>query len=122
MKMVDGSELDPKVAALVPQGESILFAAVPRLAITNRGEQLKLPFLLLTDHRLALVKDRLFRPRFDFEVEWSKVSSVEGQLWAGAAGVIRLTVSAPNGAPLVDLIVQAEHAVAVESAIRERLT
>lgn len=52
------------------------------------------------------------RPRFGLEVEWSKVNSVEGQSWTGATGVIHLTVSAaPDSPPLVDLIVQAEHAV-----------
>jgi hypothetical protein len=117
VERVEGGSLDPKITALVVADESADFATSPRYATFGRGTRLTLPTLLLTNRRLLICKDRLFKPRIDFEVDWSDVSSVEGELW-GDGKSIQLVVRDTNGSELVELIVFNQYAVEVESAIR----
>ncbi len=56
------------------------------------------------------------KPKADFTAEWSDVSSVKGQLWNGGGPQIQLLVQTRSAS--VELIVQPQHAVDVESAIR----
>jgi hypothetical protein len=119
MKMPGGKELDAKIVALLEVDESPVFDACPKYANFGRGTRLTLPTLLLTNRRLLLYKDRLFRARFDFAVEWSNVGTVEGDLWRDGDGrSIQLLVRDPNGSVCVELIVLPQYAVDVESAIR----
>jgi hypothetical protein len=66
---------------------------------------------------MLISKDRWFKPRIDFEVDWSNVSSVEGTL-SETGRSIRLLVRDINGAELVEFVVTNQYAVQVESAIR----
>jgi hypothetical protein len=62
-------------------------------------------------------KDRLLgKPKADFSAEWANVSSVRGQLWNGGGPQIQLLVQTKHAG--VELIVQPQHSVDVESAIR----
>jgi hypothetical protein len=74
MKIPGGGELDPKIAALLAEDESPVFKANPgpKYAIFGRSTRLMGPNLLLTNRRLLIYKERLFRQRFDFAIRWSK--------------------------------------------------
>lgn len=62
-------------------------------------------------------KDRLVgKPKVDFSADWSDISSVRGELWNGGGPQIQLLVQTKRVS--VELIVQPQHAVDVESAIR----
>jgi hypothetical protein len=62
-------------------------------------------------------KEKLFGHRkVDFTVEWPDVRTVSGELWNGGGPQIQLMVRTACGD--VELIVQPQYAVEVESAIR----
>ena len=83
----------------------------------NGGAHWTVPLLLLTNRRLVISKDKMVgKPKADFMAEWSDVSSVRGQLWNGGGPQIQLLVQTRHAT--VELIVQPQHAVDVESAIR----
>lgn len=99
------------------EGETPIFAARPSFATVAGGEHWSSPLLLLTDRRLVITKDRLFAKRkADFAAPWSDVITVSGELWKGGGPQIELIVRSTRGD--VELVVQPQHAVDVESAIR----
>lgn len=117
MKTVEGSELTAKELGLLDQGETARFAARPSFATVGAGQHWSVPLLLLTDRRLVISKDKLVGKRkADFAVAWSGVERVSGQLWNGGGPQIQLVVQLSRSA--VELVVQPEHAVKIESAIR----
>jgi hypothetical protein len=75
--------------------------------------------LLLTDRRLIITRERLLgKAKADFQAAWGDVQKVEGALWNGGGPQIQLLVHTVRMPVPVELIVQPQHAVQVESAIR----
>jgi hypothetical protein len=118
MQTVEGHELTDKELSIIDLPETPKFAARPSFVTVGAGVHWATPLLLLTNRRLLISKDRLIGKRkADFSAEWSDISSVRGELWNGGGPQIRLLVQARRTS--VELIVQPQHAVDVESAIRE---
>lgn len=119
MQTVEGYELDAKVLGLLDTGETPVFAARPSFATARPGQHWDATSLLLTDRRMLISKDRFFgRAKADFEVQWVEVANVQGALWNGGGPQIQLLVSTARTPYPVELIVQPQYAVDVESAIR----
>jgi hypothetical protein len=117
MQTVEGHDLTSKDLSFLAQDETPTFAARPSYATVGQGAHWATPLLLLTNRRLLISKDRLIgKPKADFSAEWSDISSVKGQLWNGGGPKIQLLVQTRH--TRVELIMQPEHAVDVESAIR----
>lgn len=118
MDTVEGGRLAEKeLAALLQPGESGVFAARPSYATVGHGANWAMPLLLLTDKRLIISKDKLIGKRkADHSVAWSEVTTVSGELWNGGGPQIQLIVQCTQGD--IELIVQPQWAVDVESAIR----
>jgi hypothetical protein len=117
VKTVEGGELTSKELGLLDASETPTFAARPSYATVGGGAHWNMPLLLLTDRRLIISKDKLVGKRkADFAVPWSEVSNVSGELWKGGGPQIQLIVRSQRGD--VELIVQPQYAVDVESAIR----
>lgn len=118
MQTVEGHELTNKDLSLLAANETPTFAARPSYATVGAGgTHWTTPLLLLTDRRLMISKDRLVgKPKVDFSADWSDISSVRGELWNGGGPQIQLLVQTKRVS--VELIVQPQHAVDVESAIR----
>ncbi len=121
MKTVEGYDVDGGVLALVGADEVPVFAARPSYATAHPGAPWDSTTLLLTDRRLVITKDRfLGKAKADFDIEWNQVVSIEGSLWMGGGPKIQLLVHNHQTHEPIEFVVQPEHAVAVESAIRER--
>jgi len=118
VEILEGGELDPKIAALVTGNELTMFAARPKYAKFAGSKPVTIPTLLLTNRRLLICKDRLFRPRIDFSVDWSDVDTVEGEPWMGGGPSIQLLVRNLDGSVAVELIADPVEALAIETAIR----
>lgn len=117
VQTVEGHELTSKDLSLLEQGETPVFAARPSYGTVGGGAHWAAPLLLLTDRRLLISKDRLLgKPKADFSAEWSDIVSVKGQLWNGGGPKIQLLVQTKRTG--LELIVEPQHAVDVESAIR----
>jgi hypothetical protein len=117
MKTVEGYELEERELALLAPAEQAVFAARPMFATVGLGDHWGSSLLLLSDRRLVLSRARIVRrPRVDFAVEWSAVTTVQGELWNGGGPMIRLMVQTSRHG--VELIVDPQYAVDVESAIR----
>lgn len=116
--MVEGLELDPKIVSLTATDESVVFAATPRYVTVGAGSHWMMPALVLTNRRLVISKERLFKRRLDFAVGWADVGRVDGGLWKGGGPSIQLLVCDPLGSQILELIVDPQYAVDVESAIR----
>jgi hypothetical protein len=117
VRTVEGGELTSKELGLLDSGETATFAARPSYATVGVGAHWNMPLLLLTDRRLVISRDKLVGKRkADFAVGWSEVSSVSGELWNGGGPQIQLIVRSQRSD--VELIVQPQYAVDVESAIR----
>jgi len=117
MRTVEGGQLSAKELALVEPGETATFAARPSYATVSGGAHWDHPLLLLTDRRLVISREKIIGKRkADFAIEWSGVETVNGEPWMGGGPQIALTVRTVRGD--VELIVQPQHAVDVESAIR----
>lgn len=117
MRTVEGSELTSKELGLLEPGETPTFAARPSFATVTSGDHWDLPLLLLTDRRMVISKDKLLGKRkANFSAYWSDISGITGELWKGGGPQIQLIVRSSAGE--VELIVQPEYAVDVESAIR----
>ncbi len=117
MKTVEGRELSRHELALLEPGESATFAARPSYATVGSGSHWATPLLLLTNRRLVISKEKMLGKRkADFSVPWSAVSGVSGELWKGGGPQIQLIVQSQRGS--VELIVQPQYAVDVESAVR----
>jgi hypothetical protein len=87
------------------------------LATVGLGDHWGSALLLLSDRRLVLSRSRIVRrPRVDFAVDWSSVTTVQGELWNGGGPMIQLVVQTRRYD--VELIVDTQYAVDVESAIR----
>lgn len=118
MKIVEGHEFDSRVAALLDEGESAVFAARPSYATVRDGARWDATTLVLTNRRM-LIKDRLIgKPKADFAARWNEVERVEGALWKGGGPKIQLLVHTTRSSQPVELIVDPRHASDVESAIR----
>lgn len=114
---VEGGELSAKELSVLEGDEQLVFAARPTYATVSGGEHWSLPLLLLTNRRMVISKDKLIgKRRANFSSDWSDVSTVGGELWNGGGPQIQLIVRTRGGD--VELIVQAQHAVDIESAIR----
>lgn len=118
MQTIEGYELDSKVLALLGPEEQPVFAARPSFATARLGQDWDATSLLLTDQRLVISKDRLFKAKADFGVPWTQVEDIQGSLWNGGGPQIQLLVSHGLSSLPLELIVQPQHAVEVESAIR----
>lgn len=117
MQTVEGGDLSPKELSLLEAGEEAVFAARPSYVTVAGGEHWSLPLLLLTDRRMVISKDKLIGKRkADFALSWSDITAVAGELWKGGGPQIQLIVRTRRGD--VELIVQPQYAVDVESAIR----
>jgi hypothetical protein len=117
MHPIKGHALTKKELGLIEPGEEPVFAARPMFATVNDGEHWQGPLLLLTDRRLVISKDKLIgRPKADFTADWSEVSKVRGEPWNGGGPLIQLIVQTNRAS--VELIMQPQDAVEVESAIR----
>lgn len=117
MQTVEGHKLTEKQLSFIEPGETPIFAAHPSYVTVGGGANWAIPLLLLTDRRMVVSKERLMgKPKADFTAKWSDVSSVKGQLWNGGGPQIQLLVQTRGAS--VELIVQPQHAVDVESAIR----
>jgi len=114
---IEGRALTNKELGLIESGEEPAFAARPMFVTVNDGEHWQSPLLLLTDRRLVISKDKLIgRPKADFTADWSEVSKVRGEPWNGGGPLIQLVVQTNHAS--IELIMQPQHAVEVESAIR----
>lgn len=117
MQTVEGHELTNKDLSLIASNETPTFAARPSYVTVGAGAHWTTPLLLLTNRRLLISKDRLMgKPKADFSAEWPDISNVRGELWNGGGPQIQLLVQTRRTS--VELIVQPQHAVDVESAIR----
>lgn len=117
MRTIEGGELTAKELGLLDEGEVARFAARPSYATVQGGANWQMPLLLLTDRRLVISKEKLVGKRkADFQAGWSEVHSVRGELWNGGGPQIALYATTARGE--VELIVQPQLAVDVESAIR----
>lgn len=117
MHTIEGPALTNKELGVIEPGEEPAFAARPMFATVNDFEHWQGPLLLLTDRRLVISKDKLIgRPKADFTADWSEVSKVRGEPWNGGGPLIQLVVQASHAS--IELIMQPQHAVEVESAIR----
>lgn len=118
MDTVEGHNLTNKHLSLIDADETPTFAARPSFATVGPvGAHWTAPLLLLTSRRLIISKDRfLGQPKADFSEEWGDISSVKGQLWNGGGPQIQLLVQTRYTS--IELIVQPQFAVEVESAIR----
>ncbi|HET9975063.1 MAG TPA: hypothetical protein VFQ68_43000 [Streptosporangiaceae bacterium] len=116
MHTIEGRALTNKELRVIEPDEEPAFAARPMFATVNDGEHWQGPLLLLTDRRLIISKDKLIgRPKADFAADWSEVSKVRGEPWNGGGPLIQLVVQANHAS--IELIMQPQHAVEVESAI-----
>jgi hypothetical protein len=119
MKTIEGYDLDQKVLTLLQPNEAPKFAARPSFATVRPPQHWDATSLLLTDKRMLISKDRLFgKAKADFAAQWSEVSHVEGVLWNGGGPQIQILVSNSLTMFPIELIVQPQYAVEVESAIR----
>lgn len=119
MKTIEGHELTNKELSLITTSETPTFAARPSInyATVGTGAHWPRPLLLLTSRRLLISKDKIFgQPKADFSAEWSEVSGVKGELWNGGGPQIQLRLETTRAS--VELIVQPQFAVEIESAIR----
>ncbi|MDQ8043322.1 MAG: hypothetical protein AAGC46_00880 [Solirubrobacteraceae bacterium] len=117
MKRIDGAALPNGIDRSLQHGEEIRVVATPKYATPRPGQHWNAS-LVLTSHRLIVSKERLFgKAKIDYDVPWSLVEGVEGQLWKGGGPDIQLIVRTTQGA--LELIVPPLHAVEVESAIRD---
>ena len=117
MHTIEGHALTNKELGVIEPSEEPEFAARPMFATVNDGEHWQGPLLLLTDRRLVISKDKLIgRPKADFTADSSEVSKVRGEPWNGGGPLIQLVVHASHAS--IELIMQPQHAVEVESAIR----
>lgn len=118
MQTVEGHELTSKELGIISSGEIPTFAARPSYATVGAlGSHWTTPLLLLTNKGLLIRKERLIgKPKADFSAEWSDITSIRGELWNGGGPQIQLLVQTKR-AP-VELIVQPQYAVDIESAIR----
>src|SRR6266481_4631572 len=119
MNTVEGGLLSAKDLSLLESGENLAFAARPTYATALAGRHWSLPLFLLTDRRLIISKEKMFGKRHaDFAVGWSEVTDVSGGLWNGGGPQIQLVIGSNQGS--IELIVDPQYAVDVESAIRAR--
>ncbi|MGB8475101.1 MAG: hypothetical protein WCE61_13535 [Candidatus Acidiferrum sp.] len=117
MRTIEGHALTNKELRVIEPGEEPEFAARPMFATINDGEHWQGPLLLLTDRRLVISKDKLIgRPKADFTADWSEVSKVSGEPWNGGGPLIQLVLQTNHAS--IELIMQPQHAVEVESEIR----
>jgi hypothetical protein len=117
MQTVEGRDLTAKELSLVGGDETPTFAARPTFVTVGRGQPITAPLLLLTSKRLVIARDKIIgKLRADYSADWSDVLSVAGQLWRGSGPQIELLVRARPAD--LQLVVQAIHAVDIESAIR----
>jgi hypothetical protein len=118
VQTIEGSELSAKFLSCLEPGETPTFAAWLEFASVNGGADWKHPLLLLTSHRLIISKEKLLgKPKPDFAIAWSEVSTVSGGPWHGTYNpLIQLDVQTLRGT--LSLPVNNVHAVDIESAIR----
>jgi hypothetical protein len=117
MNTVEGGPVSAKELSLLEPGENPTFAARPSYATIREGDHWSLPLLLLTDRRLVISKEKVIgRRKIDLSVAWSEVAGVHGELWNGGGPQIQLIIDTNQDG--IELIVAAEHAVDVESAVR----
>jgi hypothetical protein len=117
MQTIEGYKLTNKDLSLIKPEETPTFAARPSYATIDGGAHWDNPLLLLTSCRLLISRDRLIgKPKADFSADWSDISSIRGELWNGGGPQIQLLVQTERAS--IELIVQPQHAVDVESAIR----
>jgi hypothetical protein len=119
MKSIDGTKVDDSILALLEPGECAVASARPNYSIAHPGKEWIRAALVLTDRRLLIAKDRLFgKPKVDFSLNWADVTRVDVvSFWRGSDKLMQLLVHNSRTREPVELIVETEYVVAVESAI-----
>jgi hypothetical protein len=116
-KTIGDVAVSDKELSLIETGETPKHAWRPIHATVAGGERWDRPLLLLTDHRMLLIKDRLFgRPRADYAVAWADVDRVSGDGWNGSFAHIQLDVQSAAGN--LALVMTPAQAADAEGAIR----